>query len=95
MDIIALHRHGLSERAYPGNSAFSEKWLENTVGLGSKHPNTKKRRDCILAPHYKGIDDFKEDEYRATWIYQRIRQLGYAEGYGIIKIYTWQVKQKR
>jgi hypothetical protein len=77
MDIFALFRQGFSVRAI----AMKLKIHRNTVkkylreGQNIRYPSTR-QQEGILSPYYQVIDDFlKDDDYRATWIYERIRQL--------------------
>jgi transposase len=96
MDIVALHRQGLSDRAI----ARKLKVHRNTVkkylqeGQNFRLPSIRQPAS-ILSPYYPVIDDFlNDDDYRATWIYERIRQLGYAGGYDTVKHHVRSIKQK-
>ncbi len=96
MDIVALHRQGLSERAIARKLGVHRNTVKKYTQPGQtpKYRKTR-RRESILVPYHRVIDDFlQEDDYRATWIYNRIKQLGYSGGYGIVKNYVRQVKQK-
>lgn len=97
MDIGALRRQGLTERAI----ARKLKIHRNTVKKYLQQRQTpryekEKRKKSVLDGYYQIIDDFlKEDNYRATWIFERIRQLGYSGSYDMVKIYVRKVKQQR
>jgi transposase len=96
MDIVTLHRQGLSERAIARKLGIHRNTVKKYI-QEKQPPEYKKsqRRDSILAPYYQVIADFlDEDNYRATWIFDRLKQLGYAGGYGIVKNYVRRVKQK-
>ena len=96
MDIIALHRQGLSERKISEKLGRHRKTVKKCIQEGQMPKYRKSsRRESILAPFYQVIDDFlEEDDYRATWIYQRIKQLGYAGGYDTVKLHVRKVKKK-
>jgi transposase len=96
MDIVALHRQGHSERAIARKLGIHRNTVKKYSQLGQTPQYKKgKCRESILAPYHQVIDDFlEEDDYRATWIYERIRQLGYTGRYGIVKTYVRQVKQR-
>ena len=96
MDIGALHRQGLSERAIARKLGVHRNTVKKYIQ--ERHPpghQQTQRRESILAPYHQVIADFlEEDDYRATWIFERLRQLGYSGGYGIVKNHVRQVKQK-
>lgn len=97
MDIVALHRQGLSERAIARKLHIHRNTVKKYLQEGQK-PQYRKtnRRESILAPFHQLIDDFlEEDDYRASWIYQKIRQLGYSGGYDTVKHHVRSVKRKR
>jgi transposase len=97
MDIVALHRQGYSERAIARKLGIHRTTVKKYI-LEGQRPEYRKSRlqESILAPYYQVIDDFlEEDDYRATWIFERIRQLGYAGGYDTVKIHVRSLKQQR
>ena len=97
MDIVALHRQGHSERAIARKIGIHRNTVKKHIQEGQTPQYQKgKRQKSILTPYYQVIDDFlEEDDYRATWIYKRIRQLGYSGGYDTVKIYVRKLKKKR
>lgn len=95
MDILALHRQGHSMR-----------WIARTLGIDhrtvkkyitqKKQPqyNKQKRRESILAPFHQLIRDWlEENDYRATWIYEKIKDLGYTGGYDTVRYFVRDVKK--
>ena len=96
MDIVVLHRQGFSERAIARKLGVHRNTVKKYIQPRQTPKYKKKsRKESILASYHRVIDDFlQEDKYRATWIYNRIKQLGYSGGYGIVKNYVRQVKQK-
>ena len=97
MDIVGLHRQGLSERAIARKLGIHRNTVKKYIQKGQKPQYHKgKRQDSILNPYHQVISDFlDEDDYRATWIYERIRQLGYPGKYGTVKNHVRKVKQRR
>lgn len=97
MDIIALHQQGFSQRQITKRTGRHRKTVKKYIQNGQTPSYRKaKRRESILAPYYPVINDLlEEDDYRATWIYQRLKQLGYAGGYDTVKIYVRRRKRKR
>ncbi|XPS88641.1 IstA4: transposase for insertion sequence element IS21 [Desulfosarcina variabilis str. Montpellier] len=96
MDIIALHRRGLSERKISERLGCHRKTVKRYIQAGQKPEYRKtKRRGSILTPYYPIIEDLlEEDDYRATWIYNRVKQIGYPGGYDTVKLYIRKIKKK-
>lgn len=97
MDIVALHRQGHTERAIARKLGIHRNTVKKYIQEGqTPRYNGSRRRESILSPYHQVIEDFlEEDDYRATWIYKRIRQLGYKGGYDTVKLHVRKVKQKR
>ena len=96
MDIVTLHRQGLSARAIAKKLGIHRNTVKKYI-QARQPPNHKitPRRKSLLAPYHQIIADFlDEDNYRATWIFGRLKQLGYSGGYGIVKNHVRKVKQK-
>ena len=90
MDILALHRQGHSMR-----------WIAKKLGI---HRNTvkkyiterkspqyrkQKRRASILAPYHQLIRDWlREDDFSATWIFDKLKCLGYTGGYDTVRCFV-------
>jgi transposase len=97
MEMIALRHQGYSIRK-----------IAETLGI---HRNTVKRhlenaefpqyhksrhRESILAPYLQTIRDFlEEDDYQATWIFNRIKMMDYAGGYDTVKRYVQIMKEQK
>jgi len=97
MDIIALKRQGHSIR-----------WIAKKLGI---HRNTvkkhlerksfpaytrKKAKPSILEPFYPVIRDFlNEDDYRATWIFDRVKRMGYTGSYDTLKVFVRSIKEQK
>jgi transposase len=96
MDIVGLHRQGLSERAIARKLHIHRNTVKKYL-VERQTPTYQKiqRSKSILTPYHQVISDYlDQDDYRTTWIYERIRQLGYPGGYGIVKNHVRKVKQK-
>jgi transposase len=96
MDIVALHRQGHSDRAIARKLGVHRNTVKKYIHEGQTPQYHKgKRKESTLAPYYQVIDDFmEEDDYRATWIYKRVKQLGYAGGYDTVKLHVRKLKSK-
>jgi len=97
MDILAFHRQGHSER-----------WIAKKLGI---HRNTvkkyithkkrpkyrkKKRRESILSPYHQIIRDWlDQDDFRATWIFDKLKELGYGGGYDTVRYFVRDVKKQK
>ena len=97
MDILALHRQGHSQR-----------WIAKKLGIhrdtvkkyitAKKPPRyrKKKRRESILAPYHQLIRDWlTDDDYSATWIFDKLKGLGYTGGYDTVRCFVRDIKQQR
>lgn len=97
MDILALHRQGLSMR-----------WIAKKLGIHrntvkryitEKAPPTyrkQKRRESILAPYHQIIRDWlSQDDFSATWIFDKLKGLGYPGGYDTVRSFVKQVKTQK
>jgi transposase len=96
MDILALHRQGFSKRYIAAKLGIHRdtvtRFIENKGPPQYPH---KKDKKSILEPYRQFIDDHLEsDNFRATWLFDRIRHLGYNGGYDTVKIYVRGVKER-
>lgn len=97
MDIIAMQRNGNSIRkiakVYGIHRGTVKKHLESN---GFPQYRKEKRKGSILGPYYQTIKDYlEEDDYQATWIYDRLKRSGYTGGYDTVKIYIRQIKEQK
>jgi transposase len=96
MDIIALRRQGFTMRYIARKLGIHrntvKKYLEDKK---PPHYHKSKRNGSILDPYKQTIDDYlKDDDYRATWLFDRICKMGYAGSYDTVKNYVRQVKER-
>jgi transposase len=97
MDIISLHRQGLSMRAIAKKLGVHRNTVKNHIE-GNMFPqyHKAKRQESILDPFSQAIDDFlAEDDYQATWILDRIKKMGYSGSYETVRDYVRSVKERR
>lgn len=97
MDVIALHRQGYSIRAIARklgiHRATVKKHLEDP-----SFPKYERRteRGSILEPYGQVIKSFlEEDHYQATWIFERLKKLGYNGSYDTVKLYVKGIKEQQ
>jgi transposase len=56
----------------------------------------QKRQPSSLEPYYPMIRDFlEEDDYQATWIFDRLRKAGYRGCYVIVRDYVRSIKEQK
>jgi transposase len=96
MDILALHRQGLSLREISDKLGIHRNTVTKYVRQGQAPKYRKvKRKQSILTPYLQLIDQWLEqDNFRATWIYQQIKNLGYEGGYDTVKHHVRKVKER-
>ncbi len=99
MDILLLERKGLTQRQIARKLGISrntvKKYIENQ---GHPEPDRGKTSKKSLLDPYKGnivtwLDD--DIEYKATWIYDRLRPMGFAGSYEIVKRVVHHIKEER
>lgn len=97
MDILSLHRQGLSMRTIAKKLGIHRNTVKNHIESGSFPQYRKnKRQESILDPYRQVIDDLlAEDSYQATWILDRIQKMGYSGSYETVRDYVRGVKQRR
>lgn len=97
MDILALHRQGHSMRWISKKLGIHRDTVKKYITQKKQpHYNKQKRRESILAPFHQMIRDWLEqDDYRATWVYEKIKQLGYTGGYDTVRCFVRKVKKQK
>ena len=99
MDILELHRSGLSQRAIARRLGISrntvKKYIDDPAVVCSRRE--KPDRKSILDPWHHLIKEWlDEDEYyTATWIYDRLVSQGYTGSYETVKRKVGTMKQQR
>ena len=99
MDIVMLHRKGVSQRKIARKLGISrntvKKYLENP-----EFPESWRRsrnRKSLLDPYGDNINTWLEEDldYTATWIYDRLSTMGFAGSYEIVKRRVAEIKAER
>lgn len=97
MDIFALHRQGHSIRSIAKKLGLHRNTVKKYLERGElpKYPKGEQQRS-ILDPYKQVIQDLlAEDAYQATWLFERIRQLGYPGGYDTVRHYVQGIKAQQ
>jgi transposase len=98
MDMVALKRQGLSERQIARRLGMSRKtvhkYLEDPEAI--ERGRRPVERESKLDPYEGNLRAWlKEDpEYKATWIYDHLRPLGYTGGYDLVKLKVHELKEE-
>lgn len=97
MDIIALHRQGLSMRAIARKLGMHRNTVKKYIEGGTMPGyGQSSSRPSILDPYRQLIDDYlAEDDYQATWLHDRLLHLGYQGSYKTVQEYVRMVKDRR
>lgn len=97
MDILTLHRKGLKQRAIARKLGISrntvKKYVENPH-LVFEPPQFRNRKS-LLDPYNDNIKAWIEEDndYTATWIYDRLSNMGFVGSYEIVKRRVRQIKE--
>lgn len=97
MDILAFHRQGHSMRWIAKKLGIHRNTVKKYI-TQKKQPqyNKQKRRESILAPFHEMIRDWLEqDNYQATWIFDKIKDLGYTGGYDTVRYFVRDIKNQK
>jgi len=97
LDILTLHRRGLKQRAIARKLGISrntvKKYIDNPE-LAFEPVQGRKRRSQLDA-YQDNIKAWIEEDsdYRASWIYDRLANMGFAGSYEIVKRRVHQIKE--
>lgn len=97
MEILAMHRSGKSIRAIAKVMGRHRSTIKKHLA-GDDFPHYRKTaaRESILAPHVQTVQDYlEEDDYKATWILDRLKNRGYEGGYDTVKRYVRTIKERQ
>ena len=97
MDIIAMHRSGLSVRNISRTLGIHRKTVKKHIEAGA-FPQYHKRKSVIsiLDPYKQIINDYlDQDDYQGTWIFDRLKQSGYPGSYDTVKHYVADIKEQK
>ncbi|MCG8376645.1 MAG: IS21 family transposase [Chlorobiales bacterium] len=97
MDILAMHRSGLSQRKIAAKLGIHRNTVKRYIT--DKQPpayRKNKRRDSILAPYHQIIRDWLDQgDFTATWIFDKLKGLGYCGGYDTVRSFVKQIKARK
>jgi transposase len=99
VDVLVLKRKGLSQREIARRLGIHRKTVKKYLehpGLVGRYEMKKPRRSKLSA--FMGtIESWLEDDerYKATWIYDHLRPLGYGGSYETVKRKVRQLKEER
>ena len=87
MDIKVMHRNGLSMRRIARMTGLHRLTVKRHVERDSfPEYHRTKTRTSLLDPYVQLIEGYlDEDDYQATWIFDRLVRIGYPGGYGRVK----------
>ena len=97
MDIMALHRQGHSMRFIARKLGLHRNTVKKFI-LGKRFPEYQRseRRVSVLAPFVRIIQDWLEqDNYRASWIFDRLKPIGYEGSYETVKKFIRPIKEQQ
>ncbi len=98
MDLLLLERRGLSQRQIAKKLGISrntvKKFIENR---GDPEERKTIQRKSLLDPYQGNIAYWLDDdlEYRATWIYDRLANMGFTGSYEIVKRKVHEIKAEK
>jgi transposase len=97
MDIIALHRQGHSMRFIARKVGLHRKTVKKyIIGKGFPEYRRSGRKPSILAPFARIIQDWlNQDNFRASWIFHRLKSMGYTGGYDTVKNFVRPLKEQQ
>jgi len=97
MDIIAMHRRGCSARKIARITGIHRNTIKKQLESNFfPQCQREKRKESILKPYQQMIKDYLEqDNYQATWIFDRLKRMGYPGSYETIKIYVRSIKEQK
>lgn len=95
MDICALHRQGLSNRAITRRLGLDRRTVKKYVEQPQSPAYSSRASVSKLAP-YTGLIDawLAKGSYTATWIHDRLKRQGYDGGYDTVRRYVRRVKDR-
>ena len=97
MDIIAMHRSGLSVRNISRTLGIHRKTVKKHIETDAFPQYHKRKRGIsILDPYKQIINDYlDQDDYQGTWIFDRLKRSGYSGSYDTLKHYVANIKEQK
>jgi len=97
MDIMALHRQGHSMRFIARKLGLHRNTVKKFI-LGKRFPEYRRgmRSVSVLAPYVRMIQDWlSQDDYRASWVFERLKPIGYGGSYETVKKFIRPIKEQQ
>jgi transposase len=97
MDIVALHRQGHSMRFIAKKLGLHRNTVKKFI-ICKRFPEYRRsdRRLSILTPFVRIIQDWlSQDSYRASWVFERLKTIGYTGSYETVKSFVRPIKQQQ
>jgi transposase len=97
MDIVALHRQGHSIRFIAKKLGMHRNTVKKFIE-GRRFPSYDRSKRCVsvMAPFVRLILDWlSQDNYRASWVFERLKQIGYAGSYETVKKFIRPIKEQQ
>ena len=97
MDIKAMQRNGKSIRAIAKELGLHRATVKKHL-VETDFPRYRKieRNISILTPYQQMIRDFlEEDDYQATWIWEKLKNHGYRGGYDTVRRFVGPIKAQK
>jgi transposase len=97
MDILALHRQGYSMRWIAKKLGIHRNTVKKYITEKKQpHYQMQRKRESILRPFHQVIRDWLgQDNFRATWIFDRLKDLGYTGGYDTVRYFVQPIKKQK
>jgi transposase len=99
LDIVLLNRRGFSQRAIAKRLGISRNTVKKYLDCPdlALTDNGYKKRESLVDPYEDNIVAWIEEdfEYQATWIYDRLRGMGFSGSYEIVKRKVRELKKDR
>jgi transposase len=96
MDILSLHRQGFSKRYIAKKLGIHRNTVTRYLNLQTAPGYTKHKAKASILDPYKPLirNLLEQDDYRATWILDRIQAAGYSGSYDTLKRFVRKIKQQ-
>jgi transposase len=96
MEVLALHRLGHSQRYIARKLGIHRATVKRYLKDPALPQYSKQESQAsILEPYHLMIRDYlEEDDYQATWIFDRLKNAGFQGGYDTVKNYVRGVKER-
>ena len=97
MDVKAMSRDGLSVRRIAKITGLHRKTVKRHLESASlPEYHKKKRKESVLDQYRPMIDAYlDEDDYQATWIFDKLVRMGYKRSYSTMKETVREIKGEK